>query len=71
MRMEDQCAIQKLCAMGNSAITKILHGRLSCDTKVVCASYWHDREVMHNGYRCAKHDLPCGVAAHAKYGCTD
>jgi hypothetical protein len=22
------------------------------DTKVVCASYWHDREVMHSGYRC-------------------
>jgi hypothetical protein len=40
------------------------------DTKVVRASYWRDKEVMHSGYRCAEHDLPCGVAAHAKYGCT-
>jgi hypothetical protein len=33
-------------------------------------SYWRDREVMHSGYRCAEHDLPCGVVVHAKYGCT-
>jgi hypothetical protein len=39
-------------------------------TKVVCASYWRDREVMHNGYSCVEHELPCGVAKHSIYGCT-
>jgi hypothetical protein len=29
-----------------------------------------DIELMHNGYRCMKHDLTCGVAEHGKYGCT-
>jgi hypothetical protein len=43
---------------------------LARDIKVVRASYWRDKEVMHSGYRCAKHDLPCDVAAHGKYGCT-
>jgi hypothetical protein len=43
---------------------------LARDTKVVRTSYWHDKEVMHSGYRCAEHDLPCGVVVHAKYGCT-
>jgi hypothetical protein len=36
----------------------------------VHASYWRDGEVMQNGYRCAEHNLPCGVATHAIYGCT-
>jgi hypothetical protein len=42
---------------------------LACEIKVVRASYWRDREVMHNGYRCVEHDLPCGVDVHDKYGC--
>jgi hypothetical protein len=40
------------------------------DTKVVHTRYWHDKEVMHSGYRCAEHEFPCGVVAHAIYGCT-
>jgi hypothetical protein len=33
----------------------------------VC-SYLCDIEVMHSDYRCAKHDLPCDVVVHGKYG---
>jgi hypothetical protein len=43
---------------------------MACDTKVMCMSYWHDIEVIHIGYCCAEHELPYGVDAHAKYGCT-
>jgi hypothetical protein len=43
---------------------------LARDTKVVCTSYWRDREVIHIGYRCVEHALPYGVVVHAKYGCT-
>jgi len=38
--------------------------------KVVCTSYWRDKEVIHIGYRCVEHVLPYGINAHAKYGCT-
>jgi hypothetical protein len=43
---------------------------LAQNAKVVHASYWHDREEMHSVYRCEKHDLPCDVVVHDKYGCT-
>jgi hypothetical protein len=29
-----------------------------------------DREVIHSGYRCAEHDLPCDVSSHSEYGFT-
>jgi hypothetical protein len=59
MRAEYQCAVQKLHGIGNSARTKALH-----------CGYWHDREVMHNGYKCIEQELPCGVVVHVKYWCT-
>jgi hypothetical protein len=55
MCTEYQRTIQKLSATGNSARTKTVR----------------DKEVMHSGYRCVEHNLPCGVAEDAKYGCTD
>jgi hypothetical protein len=38
------------------------------ETKVVHTIYWHDKEVMHSGYRCSEKDLPCVFAEHGKYG---
>jgi hypothetical protein len=65
------------CARGISACgTKTTRGGYwryqNCDggydTKVVRASYSCDKEVIHSGYKCVKHDLPCVFLKHGKYG---
>jgi hypothetical protein len=50
------------CKNQNCAQWILVHG-----TKVVCTSYFRDKEVMHNGYKCVENDLPCDVVDHVEY----
>jgi hypothetical protein len=52
MCVEYQCAVQKLCAVNISMRSQnCARWVLARDIKVVRTSYWHDREVIHSGFK--------------------